>query len=734
MRKLFRKRYPFFYQTSSMDCGLACLRMIAAFYGKRISLERVRSYAGFEKTGVSMYGLKRAAALLNLEAIGIQATIDDIEGIVSQVPVVIHWKKDHFVTLFAIHKGQFIVGDPAKGVLKLTPEEFTKNALSAFPDGIARANVLVIEITEAFKQMSADVHEKSLLFRFFKEQVRHFRWLYLLIMWSLLLGLCIQFLLPFFTKNVVDLGIDSGSLKYIGYLLAGQFVLIISGSIFGVLKSWVTLHLSSRINYALIAKFLGKLFTVPLHFFETRKIGDILQRISDHSRVEAFVTRTAISILFSGLTVVVYSSILAYYNPGFFVLLLTSVLLYALWISFFLKKRKLVDWERFELSSKNQSNIIQIVNGIHDLKINRAEKKYFDKWNQNQQEYIRNSFDSLRIFQFQELGATLIFQLSQLGVTFLSVSLVVTNKISFGTMLSIQFIMGQLIIPIQQLLGAITAAQDARLSFDRLNDVWSVKEEARDRKSLKMSDRWGAADITMENIDFAYHGQEEFLALKNVSLRMAKGKTTAIVGLSGSGKTSILKLLLGYHDQYTGTISIGNQDFRDIDLEEWRSRCGVVMQDSYIFNDTIAENICMNKEFDLIKFRKALSVANILEYVDSLPLKHQTMIGTDGKGLSQGQKQRLLIARAVYKDPDYVFFDEATNSLDAENESIIINNLKDFFKGRTVILVAHRLSTIQFADEIVLLQNGEIAEQGKHADLKAQKGRYFDLVKKQMTA
>lgn len=732
MKNLLKKKYTFYYQTNSMDCGLACLRMIVAYYGKKVSLERLRSLSDFEKSGVSMFGLQKAAVSLHLEATGVMATIPEIKRIVTEIPVILHWKGDHFILLFAYSKGHFVVADPAKGIMRLSEAEFSRYALYTGSNNGAMASLLLLESTDEFTKLQNDKANEQRHVQFFLSQISRFRRYYAYIVWALLLGLVVQFLLPFFTKNVVDLGIDSKSIKYVGYLLLGQFVLIMSSTFFTVVRSWITLHLSSRINYSLVAAFLDKLFRVPLNFFETRKIGDILQRISDHSRIEMFITRTALGVLFSIVSVILYSSILAYYHFGFFVLLFTTILLYTLWISIFLKRRKQIDWKRFEVSSKNQSNIIQIVNGIHDLKINSAEGKYYDKWSVNQSEAIKNSFDSLRLSQFQETGTTFIFQLSQIAITFLSVTLVINSRISFGTMLSIQFIIGQLIVPIQQIIGAITSAQDARLSFDRLFDVWNVKNESDYRKGEKVEAAEKTPPIIFNNLSFCYPVQENEFALNNVSLTIESGKTTAIVGLSGSGKTSILKLLLGYYSEFSGEIKIGTQNFKDISLDEWRSRCGVVMQESFIFNDTISENICMNRPFDLEKLKKALTVANIWGYVDSLPLKYNTVIGIDGKGLSQGQKQRLLIARAVYKDPEYVFFDEATNALDAENETIIINNLKEFFVGRTVVLIAHRLSTIQFADNIVLLQNGVIAENGDHTQLKNKRGKYFELIKKQM--
>ncbi len=716
-----------------MDCGLTCLRMVAAFYGKNVSVEYLRRVADFEKTGASFFGLSKAASSLHFEAQGVMATTCQLKQILADIPVIVHWQGDHFTVLYAFENGRYVVADPAKGILKLTETEFAQFAVSQTPDASQCVNILLLEATPELLALQDGKEDRWRHFTFFWSHVKQFRTFFIYITWALALGLGIQFLMPFFTKSVVDYGIQSKSLQYVGYLLAGQLMLVLSSTFFSVVKSWITLHLSSRINYSLVAGFLAKLFQVPLRFFETRKIGDILQRIGDHSRIEMFITRVSFNIVFSVLSVILYASILAYYHFGFFVLIFSTMVIYAGWVVIFLKKRKQIDWKRFELSSKNQTHLIQLVNGIHDLKINNAEKKYYQKWSLNQHEFIKNGFDSLRLFQYQETGATLIFQLAQLSITFLSVKLVIDNSITFGTMLSIQFIIGQLIMPVQQIIGSIGSIQDARISYERLEDVWSVRNEA--AYQVAASEQRSAAPhqpMQFSDVSFCYPGHSTVFALKNISFDIPEGKTTAIVGLSGSGKTSIIKLLLGYYSDYTGNILVGDVNFRELDLDIWRASCGVVMQESFIFSDTIAENICMSLPLDSERLQHAMGVANIADYVASLPLKHNTVIGSDGKGLSQGQKQRLLIARAVYKNPQYIFFDEATNALDAENENIIINNLKEFFRGRTVVLIAHRLSTIQFADKILLLENGNIIEQGNHFQLKNRNGKYHELIRKQM--
>jgi ATP-binding cassette subfamily B protein len=730
----FKSRLPFFYQTNSTDCGLACLRMIIAFYGKNVSIEYLRKVSDFEKTGTSLYGLYKAAESFHFEVKGALVEIEELSSIINDIPVIVHWKGNHFVVLYGMKNDKYIIADPGKGKISLTKEEFISSAFYSENNNMKMANVLLIYATPLFTSTTFENNNSKSEFKFLLSYIKNYKNYYILIVWSLILGLGIQMLLPFITKSVVDKGIESKNIKYVFYILLGQVVFILSSTFFSIIRSWITLNLSSRINFSLISTFIVKLFNVQISFFETRKIGDILQRIGDNSRIEIFISRLWISVVFSILTIIFYSVILAYYQIGFFWIIFCAMILYSIWATIFLEKRKEIDWRRFDFSSRNHSNIIQIVNGIHDLKINNSEKKFYEKWQQNQNLSILNNFESLKLSQYQDTGATLIMQLTQIFITFLSVKLVIQGTISFGIMISIQFIIGQLLIPIQQIIGFIGSAQDAKLSYERLNDVWTVRNESENRLhanpiSIKTQEN---LFINFKNVSFCYPGQESFFSLDNISFSIDQGKTTAIVGLSGSGKTSILKLLLGYYSEYSGEIYIGDMNFKELDLDDWRTKCGVVMQDSFIFNESIAENICMSKKFDLDKLKNALEITNMWDYINTLPQKYETIIGSDGKGLSQGQKQRLLIARAVYKDPEFIFFDEATNALDSNNENIIMLNLKKFFKGKTVLFVAHRLSTIQFADKIILLENGKILEYGTHIELKIKNGRYHELIRNQM--
>jgi ATP-binding cassette subfamily B protein len=730
MMRTDKKKYPFFYQPYSRDCGIACLQMIAKFHGKFFAIETLRAIASFEKTGVSMHGLQRAAKNLGFEAEGLMLSQGYLQDKVSENPLILHWDKNHFVVLYAKTGDRYIVGDPSKGLLRVREKEFFEKAVVTTGDSDV-CQVLVCTPTQKFFAREEDKRERNLGLGMVRANLKRFRIYFLLIFWAMLLGLFTQFLTPFFTKGIVDRGILSDNLGFVGYMIIGQAILILSSSVFGIVRAWISIHLSTRVSLSLISQFLQKMFRLPMNFFETRRTGDILQRIGDQSRIEAFLTRTSLSIVFALLTIIVYSFILSYFNIKFLLLFMTGAVLYAGWNLLFLKKRKKIDWKRFEYSAKGQSQLIQMINGVHDLKIYDAHEQYFNEWEKNQVDYYRNSFESLKIFQFQETGSELIFQLFQLGLTYLSASLVISNELTLGQMLSIQFIIGQLVLPVEQIIGAIGFAQDAKISYDRLFDIWKIKDEEEDesRVTPQMEDK----SINFNNVTFSYPGLEENPALKGIDLAIASGKITAIVGSSGSGKTSILKLILGYSTTYTGKISVGGHDLRKMHLQQWRSRCGVVLQESFIFNQSIAKNISMSDQYDPDRVGFALRMANIFDYVESLPLKEATMIGNEGKGLSFGQRQRLLIARAIYKDPPFILLDEATNSLDAENEAIIVSNFKSFFSGRTVLIIAHRLSTIQSADNIVVLENGNILEQGTHTELFEKKGRYYTLMRKQLS-
>lgn len=729
---MLKRRRSFFYQKSSMDCGLTCLRMICKYHGKNISLKTLINISEVESVGVSMAGIKKSAELLGFDAKGFRLqTLENLRLVKNKAPFIVHWNRNHFVVVFLIKKNKIIIGDPSRGIVKVNYDEFYRRAFR--PNTInsekPEAHILHLIPTSEFHNLKHDSLNNKPKLDFMLAHLKDKRIYFVVILFGLLGVMVIQFLMPFITKNVVDVGIKNGDLQMIKYLLIGQVVLIFSKAIFEVLRSYIVQHLSVRINYSLIANFLNKLYRLPVTFFEKRKIGDLLQRIRDHQRLEKFITKTILNVIISSLTLIVFSIVLFMFNKWFFLLFSIATILYVSWIFLFLNARKKVDWERFEVNSYNQTILVQMVNGIQDLKIYGAYKFLFNKWSKNQNDYIKTSFKSLYINQIQETGASFIYQMAQIIILYYSAKLILTNQLTLGAMLSIEFIIGQLVSPVKQILLSVIFGVEAKLSFERIFELWDTQEE-------KSYNQRGIGQfrqkIEFNNVSFKHDGQGSNFMLNNIDLQISKGETIAIVGSSGSGKTTILKLLLGYYMNYNGSIMIDGIELKDLNIEQWRFKCGTVLQENFVFSDTIANNITMGDKVDMERLNIAMEVSEIKGYVEGLPLKHNTIIGKDGKGLSQGQKQRILIARAVYRDPDVLFLDEATNALDAETESKIMKHLKSIASQKTVIIIAHRLSTVQFADKIYVFENGQIHEAGNHKELLKEEGKYHSLIQRQL--
>ncbi|WP_277900083.1 peptidase domain-containing ABC transporter [Galbibacter pacificus] len=727
---MYKKR-PFYRQKNSMDCGITCLRMICKYYGKRIAASTLLNIVEVENVGISMAGIKKTGESIGLDVQGFRLTeLDQLKLLSKDLPFIVHWNRKHFVTVYSLGKRSIVIGDPAKGILRVSYKEFYKKAFKT-DRGSAQApaaNILTLEPTEAFEKIQDDKSQRLPKIDFIKKHLRDKKFYFVVIFLGLLALMSIQFVLPFLTKNVVDVGIKNGDLDMIKYLLMGQFFLIISKAIFEASRNYIIQHLSVRINYSLLANFIEKLFKLTVPFFEKRKIGDLLQRIKDHQRVEFFLTKSLLNVSISILTVMVFSTVLFIFNKIFFFLFLGATVLYVSWIMIFLPTRKKIDWERFEVGSRNQTILVQAISGIQDLKIYGAFPYLLSKWKSNQKDYIKNAFKTLKITQIQETGASYIYQLSQIVILFFSARLIIMNQLTIGSMLSIQFIIGQLISPVQQLLMSVIFGVEAKLSFDRIFDLWDAPEE--NHQDNKIEDF--ESKIAFKNVRFKHGGHQSSFILNDVNIEIRKGETIAIVGSSGSGKTTILKLLLGYYSDYNGSISIDNRELNSLNIESWRKKCGVVLQDNYIFSDTLAKNIALSEKFDMNKIREAVRIADLDQYVKTLPLKYNTVIGDDGMGLSQGQKQRILIARAVYKQPEILLLDEATNALDSETETNIINNLNGHASKKTVVLIAHRLSTVKHANKIYVFKDGMIGESGSHDELINSGGIYYNLVQRQL--
>lgn len=722
-------KFVFYKQLDSMDCGPTCLRMVAKSYGKSYTLPFLREKCYIDKAGVSLKGISEAAELIGLRSLAVKVPTKAQKGVPSlmeaPLPAVLHWNQNHFVVLYKISKSHVWIADPADGKHKLTHEEFEKSWISDNNQGIT----LLLEPTNRFHDNDLEQGEQK-GFGFLIQYLKPHKKLMFQLIIGLLLGTVFQLIFPFLTQSLVDIGIDTKNLNFIYIVLAGQLMLFLSSTIVRFIQSWILLHISVRINVNLIADFLIKLMHLPLGFFDSKNTGDLLQRIGDHKRIESFLTNSSLSVLLSITNLIVFGIVLAVYSIPIFLIFFISSILYIGWIFFFLKMRKEVDYRAFQQMADNQDSLIEIIQGMPEIKLQGSQLKRRWKWAGIQAKLFRTQMKALSISQYQDAGALSINQLKDIFITFLAAKLVLEGTITLGMMLAIQYIIGQLNGPLQQLIGFIRAAQDAKISLERLSEIHGTEEEE-DVEVQKLSEV-PSGDIEIKNLSFQYTPISDEV-LSDINLVIPRGKTTAIVGTSGSGKTTLIKLLLGFYKPTKGRITVADQDLSTIYQKVWREQCGVVMQEGFIFSDTIANNIAESDDTtNISKVLAAATSANILDFINTLPLGLNTMIGAKGNGVSQGQKQRLFIARAIYKNPNILFFDEATNSLDANNERVIMSNLEKFLEDKTAIVVAHRLSTVKNADQIIVLENGKIAEQGNHKTLVEMKGKYFELVKNQL--
>lgn len=724
-----KHKFPHYHQLDVKDCGPTCLRMIAKYYGKTFSREFLREKASITRTGVTMAGIAEAAEAIEMRTLGMRISLESLVA-EAPTPFIVPWRQKHFVLVYKTSKTKIYVADPAQGLLTYSHEDFKKAWTNTTDD---TGFVLLLEPNAQFYTLVED-KTKTKGFSFLTPYFRPYKKLINQLFIGLLVATIIQFILPFLMQTVVDVGVNNRDIPFIYLILISQLTLILSQTLVTIFREWLLIHITSRFNIKMISDFLFKMLKLPISYFETRNAGEHLQRIQDHTRIQNFVSSSTLNMIFSMITFFIFNCILAYYNLKIFIIFMVGAILYVGWTFFFLKKRAALDYKRFDETSQSQTNLLQIISGVKEIKLNNSQRKNRWKWEFTQISLFKTSLSSLKLSQYQSIGATFINELKNIIIIFLAATAVVDGKLTLGMMISTQYIVGQLNLPLSNFIIFIQTWQDAKISLERLSQV-----HTRDDEDLTSANKTRELPqnkvIELKNVSYRYGGKSTPFVLKNVNCIIPEGKTTAIVGASGSGKTTLMKLLLKFYEPTIGSIKIDSIDLNSINNDFWRMNCGAVMQDTFMFNDTIAGNISESEQNEIIdrdKLNNAAFVSNIGDFIEKLPNKFNTELGTSGIRLSGGQEQRIMIARAVYKDPFYLFFDEATSALDANNEKVIMENLKRFFRGKTAIIVAHRLSTVKNADNIIVLENGEIVEQGNHNNLTKLKGKYYELVKNQL--
>lgn len=720
--------FPVYRQLDQMDCGPSCLKMLTEFFGRKYDLEYLRQISFLQRDGASLGGLSEALSKLGIESVGIKVNFQEL---ISEIPLpaIAHWEGNHFIIIYKVSHKFIYVSDPAYGKLKYRHSEFISKWAGAEEE---HGVLLLVEPTEHFlDEEPPEVGQRNslgFLLDYLKPYKRYINQLFL----GLIMAATIQLMLPFLTQSLVDYGINYEDFGFINVILLSQFFLFLTRSASEVIRDWILLYISTRVNIQMLSDFLGKLLSLPVEYFESKNTGDFMQRIYDHQRIDEFLTGRGLNIPFDIFSILVFGIVLSYFHIHIALIFLTGTSLFFGWSLLFMKKKEILDNQLFDLNRKDQSLFLQIILAVSEIKLNNSENRRKGEWKLNQNSLFRIKSKILSVGQAQIKGGLFLNELTNILIIFWSAKAVITGQITLGAMLAIQFIIGSLSLPISNIINFLTDYQSARLSFDRLSEVHNQTPEDNRRG---YENNLPTGDLNIRNLSFGYGTPSLPPLLNNLNITIPKGKITAIVGSSGSGKTTLLKLLLKFYIPWKGNLKVGDDDLRDINTSLWRSRCGVVMQDGCLFNDTIERNITESQPdipVDRSSLRKAVEMVNLNEFIEKLPLGYQTKIGENGQLLSGGERQRILLARAIYKNPDFLFLDEATSSLDSENEKIITDNLNSFYKNRTVVIIAHRLSTVMTADQILVMNKGEIVERGNHQDLIQNKGVYHNLIKYQL--
>lgn len=725
------KNFPHYHQTGQMDCGPTCLRIIAKHYGKAIRAQTLRRIAETNKIGTSLSSIGNVAERIGFKTMGVKIGVEKLKN-EAPLPCIILWNQNHYVILYKISGSKFYVSDPAHGLLQYSEEDFIKSWIGSSQD--EKGIVLLIQATPKLQEIDLegdDANVKKFGITYLLHYLKQYKSFITQLIFGVIAGSVLQLIFPFLTQGIVDVGIKNQDFSLVSLILFAQILLFLGRTFVETIRSWILLHLSTRINISIVSDFFIKLMNLPISYFDSTQTGEIFQRINDHSRLEKLMTSSTLNVIFSFFSLLLLGFVLAYYNLTIFGVFLLGTVLYFAWVIFFLKRRKDLDYIRFSRVSQEHSKTLELINGMQEIKLHNAERQMRWGWENLQIKLFGISVKSLSLEQTQSIGSSFINEMKNILMIFLAAQSVINGQMTLGMMLSVSYIIGQLNGPVSQLVAFMHSFQDAKISLDRLSEIHEMDDEE-EIDSNKITDLAKLEDIVLKNVSFKYPGIKKAV-LEEIDLEIPKNKITAFVGVSGSGKTTLMKLLLGTYRPDSGNILLGNKDFSHISVRAWRDKCGVVMQEGFIFNDTIEANIAIGAEsVDKDRLIQSAELANILEYVNNLPLGFNTKIGNEGLGLSTGQKQRILIARAIYKNPDYIFFDEATSALDANNEREIVTKLEAFFKNKTSVIIAHRLSTVKHADQIIVIDKGKIVEAGDHNTLLELNGAYYNLVKNQL--